>query len=53
MTLLQFTYQHIKEIEKKNRAAKEKWTTDICEEMDELEKKYDSLKMYKKVREDK
>jgi len=40
-----------KEIKNKIRDAEEKWMTDWCREMEELERKHDMFNMYKKIRE--
>jgi len=39
-----------RKIKNKIRNAKEKWMTDRCREMEELERKHDMFNMYKKVR---
>jgi len=39
-----------REIKNKIRDAKEKWMTERCREMEELERKHDMFNMYKKVR---
>lgn len=40
-----------KEIQRKIKEAKEQWLSDQCEEVEELERKYDFFNMHKKVKE--